>query len=58
MWTYKVSNQDAVDELQRTDCNEKSHKAIQKLYSLRGLLDVFVPHALDNVLRIEIPALA
>lgn len=46
--TYKVSNQDHVEELQSTDDDEESEEGIEQLSSLGCLVDVFVPYSLRN----------
>ena len=46
--TYKVSNQDHVEELQSTDDNEESEEGVQQLSSLGCLVDVFIPYSLRN----------
>jgi hypothetical protein len=49
--TYKVANDQAVQELQRAHHYQERHKGVQQLNALRRLLEVVVPYALYNVLR-------
>jgi hypothetical protein len=51
VYTYKVSNQDYIEELQRAHDYQKCHEGVEKLYALGCLGDIFVVDALENVLR-------
>jgi hypothetical protein len=46
--TYKVSNQDHVEELQSADDDEEGEEGVEQLCSLRGLGHVFIPYSLRN----------
>jgi hypothetical protein len=46
MGTYKVPNHHHVEELQRSDDDQKRHECVQQLYALRCLGHVFIPYAL------------
>lgn len=48
--TYKVADQDYVEELQRADDDEESHECIEELDALRRLGHVFAVYALQDIL--------
>lgn len=54
--TYKVPNQAAVDKLQRADHDKKRHETVEQLHPLRRLVDVFAPHAVHDLVGIDVSA--
>lgn len=52
----KVADNDYVEELQCAYCNEEAHECVEELCPLRGLGVVFVPDALEDVLRVGVGA--
>lgn len=41
--TYKVPNDNHIEELQCTDYDEKPHEGVDQLYALRRLPDIVIP---------------
>lgn len=54
--THKVARDHAVDELQDADGDEEGEEGVEQLDALRRLVDVFLPHALADLLQVLLVA--
>lgn len=44
-----VPDNNAIDKLQRTDCDQEGHEAVNDLHALRGPVQIVLPYAIEDL---------
>jgi hypothetical protein len=47
--TYVVPDNNAIYKLQRTDCDQEGHEAVNELHALRGPVQIVLPYAIKDL---------